>query len=301
MECQKHAYLLATHHYSKVLEILVRMIDDERNDIYVHIDKKVKASYANAISSIVKKANLFFVKRKKVYWGHFSVVKAEYSLFQTAFENGPYAYYHLLSGNDLPIKSQDEIHDFFNLHQGKEFVSFSKDSMQERVQYKWLFPPRGMCSDSMWIGRKVNVLLEKLSKWFVYLQRKVGYKNNAFPIYKKGSNWVSLTNQAVEMLLENKHRVFRGFRCTNYPDEYYKQTVMYNLMKDQCKSLQFYLYRDEKGITYPSDVRLIDWKRGLPYCFTINDFNEIEHSSAMFCRKIFDEDLAVKLYKRFCD
>ena len=41
---QKHAYLLLTHQYSKVLEVLVRMIDDERNDIYVHIDKKVKDS-----------------------------------------------------------------------------------------------------------------------------------------------------------------------------------------------------------------------------------------------------------------
>ena len=34
----KHAYLIIAHNEYPVLETLVSMIDDERNDIYLHID-----------------------------------------------------------------------------------------------------------------------------------------------------------------------------------------------------------------------------------------------------------------------
>lgn len=50
----KHAYLLLTHEFSPILETLIRMIDDERNDIYVHIDKKVRVSYEDRIRNLVK-------------------------------------------------------------------------------------------------------------------------------------------------------------------------------------------------------------------------------------------------------
>ena len=34
-----------------------------------------------------------------------------------------YEYYHLISGVDLPIKTQDDIHDFFNKHKQNIFWS----------------------------------------------------------------------------------------------------------------------------------------------------------------------------------
>ncbi|RRK09135.1 glycosyl transferase, partial [Lactiplantibacillus garii] len=38
----KHAYLITAHHQFTLLCRLIKMIDDERNDIYIHIDKKAK-------------------------------------------------------------------------------------------------------------------------------------------------------------------------------------------------------------------------------------------------------------------
>ena len=58
-------------------------------------------------------SNVWKMKTIKVYWGDISLVKVEYLLFESALSHGPYAYYHLLSGTDLPIKSQDYIHAFF--------------------------------------------------------------------------------------------------------------------------------------------------------------------------------------------
>lgn len=71
------------------------------------------------------KAGFFILENPiKVYWGNISQIKAEYLLFETALANGPYAYYHLLSGTDLPIQKQEYIHNFCARHTGKEFVGF---------------------------------------------------------------------------------------------------------------------------------------------------------------------------------
>lgn len=88
------------------------MLDDSRNDIYLHLDKKWKLNLLDVY--IPKRAKLFFMKKRMdIRWGDISLIKLEFKLFQMAYENGPYLYYHLLSGVDLPIKSQDYIHEFF--------------------------------------------------------------------------------------------------------------------------------------------------------------------------------------------
>ena len=304
----KHAYLIKTHEYTHVLETLVKMIDDERNDIYIHIDRKVKQSYADRISAQVMKSQLYFVRRIKEYWGNVSQVKAEYLLFQSAEEKGPYAYYHLISGSDLPIKTQDDIHVFFDSHLGYEFISFAENGMKERALFRWPFSRhlRGLCSNSRWIYRKVNRLQGKITRCCIEAQKKIGMKNNAFLEYKKGTNWVSLTQQAVELLLECKEKVLRGFRYANCPDEHYKQTLLYDLLK-RGSALRFYKYHDEYGAGNGSmdetdecildAMRYIDWRRSLN--LTMKDWDRIKASDAMFCRKVVDDTLADKIYEQF--
>ena len=40
-----HAYLIIAHDQFDLLESLLKCIDDERNDIYIHIDSPFKARY----------------------------------------------------------------------------------------------------------------------------------------------------------------------------------------------------------------------------------------------------------------
>lgn len=37
---KKHAYLIIAHNNWKILERLLILLDDNRNDIYLHIDRK---------------------------------------------------------------------------------------------------------------------------------------------------------------------------------------------------------------------------------------------------------------------
>lgn len=39
---KKHAYLLMVHNHEKQVEVLLSLLDNRNNDIYVHIDKKSK-------------------------------------------------------------------------------------------------------------------------------------------------------------------------------------------------------------------------------------------------------------------
>ena len=113
----KHAYLILAHGSYTLLQRLVSTIDDERNDIFIHIDRK----QTELPRLQVKYSRLFLLdaERVSVFWGDVSVVAAEFALMAFAHKRGDYAYYHLLSGVDLPLKSQNDIHAFFEAHQGK--------------------------------------------------------------------------------------------------------------------------------------------------------------------------------------
>lgn len=130
---QKHAYMIIAHNEFDLLEILVRLLDDPRNDIYVHIDAKVKNFDFKSFQALTQYSRLRFTPRRiSATWGDFSLVNTELLLLQTAVAGEdpaqPYAYYHLISGVDLPIKSNDDIHAFLRKMLGKSLYIFPKMS-----------------------------------------------------------------------------------------------------------------------------------------------------------------------------
>ena len=78
--------------------------------ICILIKKVVLGSLEQDLFRLAKARLFVLEQRLDVRWGDISVVKAELLLLETASMKGPYDYYHLLSGVDLPIKSQDYIH-----------------------------------------------------------------------------------------------------------------------------------------------------------------------------------------------
>ena len=53
---EKHAYLIIAHNNFYILEKLLRLLDDERNDIYIHIDKKVNNFDFDYFGDLCKKS-----------------------------------------------------------------------------------------------------------------------------------------------------------------------------------------------------------------------------------------------------
>ena len=196
----KHAYLIIAHNNFYILEKLINLIDDERNDIYIHIDKKVKNFDFNYYKSIVKYSNLIFVDRIKVNWGGFSQIKAELILFKKSYKK-KYDYYHLISGVDLPIKSQEYIHTFlsdcnldFLTHIKNEYIP---NEVYQRVSKFYLFQdsniPLIKSIDKLLINIQ-NIL--NINRWKSYI--KLQY----------GSNWASLTHESVKYIIENGRSIY---------------------------------------------------------------------------------------------
>lgn len=94
----KHAFLIIAHNEYPVLEVLLSMLDDERNDIYLHIDKRATELFQQIKKVKMQKAGFYLIENPiKVYWGDISQVQVEYLLFETALSHGPYAYWWVLS------------------------------------------------------------------------------------------------------------------------------------------------------------------------------------------------------------
>lgn len=67
----KFVYLILAHHNFSQLQLLLNMLDEVENDIYVHIDKKVKGT----ISLNTVKSKLYRVEnRVNVTWGDISQI-----------------------------------------------------------------------------------------------------------------------------------------------------------------------------------------------------------------------------------
>jgi len=66
----KHAYLIMAHTNMNQLLELVKCLDYEQNDIYIHVDMHFKNFSGEKFQA--KFSNIFFTKRIKVYWGVFS-------------------------------------------------------------------------------------------------------------------------------------------------------------------------------------------------------------------------------------
>ncbi len=267
----RHAYLIIAHNNFNLLYLLLQLLDDPRNDIYIHIDKKVSVFNEDRYRLVCKYSGVYFTdKRIDVKWGERSQVKTEMLLYKTAFQ-GKYQYYHLISGVDLPLKSQNEIHDFFEQCGNKEFIYFEKKIT--RWDYERLSIYR---LPKNWNERITNRLY-----WLQY-KLKVDRIKKYNMIFQKGYNWCSLTNEAVEYLLSCEKFIYHICRATSCADECYKQYVLWN------SPFKERIYFNDNG--EPDDLREVDWTncRNSPHIYTIEDLTKLRNSEKLFARK-FDE------------
>ena len=278
----KHAYLILAHNEFDILRMLIARLDDPRNDIYVHIDKKVPVMP----DLHATKAGLTVLsERIDVRWGAPSMIQAELQLFETALKEGPYQYYHLLSGVDLPLKNQDYIHAYFDKFDGDEFIGYTWTEMppefRRKMQCWHLFPEQ---------FKSKNLFIKAMRAGFLRLQEALGlYRNQAID-FKKGSQWVSITEGLVRYIIEHKAWIRKTFRNTFCCDELVVQTLCW--MSPFRKSIH--------SLTSDSDgcLRMIGW-RERPGCkewvledWTASDFEALKASSALFARKFNSRDEA---------
>ncbi|MCI7087473.1 MAG: beta-1,6-N-acetylglucosaminyltransferase [Lachnobacterium sp.] len=283
----RHAFLVIAHNNWWQLKKLIQQLDDESNDIYVHIDKKSKDFHIDDFIGITTYSGLFFYQEYEVFWGGYSQVEVEMYLMDKAHQKG-YDYYHIISGADLLLKSNSEIHDFFEKNKGLEFVDINDKKMHSDPEIK----RRTKLYHFLQNYRRrykvefVNEIFTFLEHLCLVLQIIVGINRTKTLDWKikYGSNWVSITNSLVEVVLREKDKISKVFSYTNCADELFVQTVAYNCGFEER------IYKAQDGM--PSNVRYIDWSRGSngnPYTFKIKDKGILLQNKALFARKFSEK------------
>lgn len=290
----KHAYLILAHTNFGQLRKMIELLDHPLNDIFLHVDAKARDFHPEDFRDITRSSALHILpERIDVRWGGVSIMRSEIALLKAATSTGHHDYYHLLSGMDMPIKSQEKVHEFFDAHKGKEFINLweFKTSTLTRFRYYTIFPE----GEGSFPTRIVNHI-------FKGLQMAVGYRINRDVKFHFGSQWFSITDALARYVLENESWLEKVFRHTSTCDEIFLPTLVCN------SDFREHLFvpapvKSQKEVNL-SNMRYIDWTRGEsirhPWTFRAEDMPLLESVPHFWARK-FDENVDAEIIDKIYD
>ena len=277
-QADRHAYLILAHTNPGQLAVLLSMLDHRDNDLYLHLDARMEVDPGMLYGAVRESRLRLLEPRREVQWGQYSKVEVKLRILEAAVRRGPYRYYHLISGMDLPLQSQERIHRFFEAHAGKEFIHLEHGCHDYRYRYQYYYPflkkrPRGRLDKAM-------IRLRASVQGLRGVDRTRAYPNIEF---QKGSGWFSVTDAFARELLSREGWIYEAFHDTYCPDESVVQTVAWN---SEFREAIF----DAGDVGQRAVMRYIDWNRGHPYVFRKADFEELVDSGYLFGRK-FDANV----------
>lgn len=262
------AYIISAYKLPEQLIRLIIRLNLDSTTFFVHVDKKTALEeYKRIVNGTKHLANVFFLKRHRCYWGGFGHVQATIEgINEIINRNTLFDYAFLLTGQDYPIKTNDQIQEYLRQNSGKSFMEYFS---LPRDQWE-------------------NGGMERLERWHVrfFNRHYVFPKNRNFFIRRKfpsgfqpfgGSSYWCLSRECITYLhkfIKDNHRFVNFFKYVDVPDELIFQTILLN--------------SPLAGSIVNDDLRYIDWKdlnSGSPAVLVKNDFNSFVNSSKLFARK----------------
>jgi len=276
----KHAIIIIAHNNIQHLKSLVEYFETECH-VFIHIDKKCIVSQKEIDTILAMKQVVNVYRKYSVHWGGYSILKSELFLLKQAVKESDADYYHILSGQDYPIKPLRDFLTFFEKEEKKNYLSLVhlphplwQENTFSRFQYLYFY-------DWLKLSRKSHFVAK-----CVELQKKIGFCKsipNHFNHLYGGSQWMSVTKHAVKQLLNytnEKSSFLKRMRFIFAPDEIYIQTVLGNIL-------------DIKEINN-NNLRYIRWhfeNNSKPAILDCNHFHYLLESNAFFARK-FSEGIS---------
>lgn len=279
------AVLILAHKNLPQLDQLLQRLSEDF-DVYLHLDRKWQVDE----SHFKKYGNVFLTERYTINWGSYQQVQADAALFNMAFKKD-YDYYFLISGQDVPIKSNAQIKKFVEENKNRSFVdyeAFPKKAWEKdfkggysRVSYYYGFDFK---KDFPGFILKKSLAVVRL------VQKVTGIKRTLQPLkYYGGWNWVNINKAGMTHIVNylNQHPQFlKSFKYTLCGDEVWIQTVLLN----------------SKNKVVNNELRYTDWRGCLenPRTLTMEHLEEIKNSDALFARK-FDTEVDSEIIRHIYD
>ncbi len=283
----KHAYLIVANNNFTVLKYALSMIDDPRNVVFLLIDKKTKNVNFGEFSKVLRESELIILPRINIYWGGFSQIEAELYLIEAAIKyDEEFSYYHYFQGADLPLKSQDEIHNFFDENYGSEFIGFKNDqyelSKYKANYYHFLVENRYY---------RTNKFIRIINHSLARMQRLLGIRRKGDMQFYNGAALFSITDEFAKYVIDNKAKIFKDYKFTLTCDEIFLQTlIMESPFKEKINAFEQ---------THQGNSRFIDFirseQRNSPHVFTMEDYEDLINADEGICfaRKFSQDNIEV--------
>lgn len=266
-------YLILAHRDLAQVANLIDALTTPFTNFYIHFDIKMSIDRLTDYAVFTSK-NVHVVKsRMNINWGGYQMISATLLLLKQALQQKGSGYLVLLSGQDLPLRSNEEIYSFYHQNYGKQYIEFfplpykswALDGGLDRVNYFWFIDQ---------VGQTESMKLYRAQKASV-MQRPFF---SSFTAYG-GSQWWSITKECGLYMLKfiEKRNDYNEFmKYCFVPDELYFQNIILNS--------PFMEY------TINSSLRYIDWNKGpeFPRILTVDDYQAMKTSDSLFARK-FDE------------
>lgn len=222
----KIAYLILAHDNPNHLVRLIDSLASPGAEIFVHLDKKTRAEEFEH----VRGEHVHWThKRVAVTWGDFSIVQATMVLLREALAHTPPAERFVLnSGVDYPLRSAQDIEEFFERHSDEEFMQLVPMPDEERgkpLSRLTRYKARGGAARINWMIRTALVRMGAVSRERDYK----AHLGNMAPY--GGGTWWALSRDACEYIVafvERERRMVKFFEHTHCPDESLFHTILAN-------------------------------------------------------------------------
>jgi len=283
----KHAYLIMEHSNLPVAQAVLRMIDDPRNDVFIYID----GNEVHESDFVAKQSKVFFLHKHVTFgWGDFLPV--EIALVKFATETGHYGYYHLLSDCCLPIKTQDQIHEFFDNDPNQMVYMHLNCHTFKSIQ-------RECATHYPFVHRKdfrKRKDLKLLAKILIRIRMAFGVNrlrgNKEIPVVYNGWQWFSIPDDFARYIVEKEALLHHTFDDVLANEE----DAFQSLGMNSKFRYRMYAYNG-KDDAEDASKRMINWnaQHWTPLVFTEKDFEAIKaNKNCFFARKFYaNVDMAI--------
>lgn len=298
------AYLILCHTDPQYIKRLAKKITENTNDVaFVHVDGK-----SNFAPFQKELGNLPHVKllenRVPVHWGGYSSVEATIRLFKSALsrERERFDRFVILQGLEYPIKTNHEIHEFFENKPKTEFILAQNISKTSNPKEKHKYSLYWHLDSASYLSVKI------LHKMYSALFLKTGIIPPFKPNYVKNAAGVKMdihqgcaqfavTRQLAEYIVkfhDENDGFNRYFRTMYAPDESYFHTIVYN--SPFVKFTQNGQATTKPRLEDFENVTYFEYTKTITIFKSKDDWPKLRDSGFLFFRKASSESKALLDY-----
>ncbi|MBW3091717.1 glycogen branching protein [Bifidobacterium sp. 82T10] len=270
-----HSFVVTAYKDMENLERLIDRLKDNHN-ILLHVDASSTVIGDDDVARFNMLENTYAEKRHAISWGSYKHLLALLELTRRAVActEGD-GYIHLISGQDIPIRSDAEFGQFFDGDHRIYMDCRTVDQMAPHQKAMYQLKNR------FWRYDYWNKTVHALRDIDIALQKTLHIVNDSFggeTNLAQGLVWMSLPVDAARYVLDfvDAHPKFmKDLYQAQIPEEFLFQTVLVN--SPYAKDI------------VPDNLRYMDWHKrngSLPAYLDASDYPKAMESGSFFARKI---------------